>query len=186
MLNGRMFFALLFTFAAHAIEKPAVIFLSVTDPSGQKIDLDPAEPSGKAFFHVAISHRGGWLHSQTWAGVQKTRSMEPYGHVELILEPSRTEWNRIKTLYPSESEIDNLIGRKFDFFFNWATDQELYCSELVAKILKIKPIPMRFGGPYWQKYFEKRGQPMPHSKSKGMSPDSLYTALIKRGWRHKR
>ncbi len=123
------------------------------------------QAGGERFFHVAISFQGKWLHSHPYWGVRLENSLEEIQKGPVIL---------LENLHhPSLSPeaVLPLLGRPFDRQMDWSSDDRLYCSELVAKLLNIPPSEMSFESPLWPKDLAKR------RGSLGISPDEIYEAL---------
>lgn len=143
-----------------------VAFIEMKTPDGRILQLEP----GGRFAHVAISHRGRWLHVHPFRGVElvTTEEMEKMGFIaETIRLEQLAELN--------EGQIRELLGRKYDAQFSW-DGEKLYCSELVGKILKLTPTPMSFSAPIWSNRFrELKG-------SLGLSPDDIFVVLKKKGF----
>src|SRR5690606_34725233 len=68
------------------------------------------------------------------------------------------------------NNIRGYLGLAYDSEYEWS-DTKIYCSELVAKLLNIKPRPMYFDSKLWPDYYSQY-QGMP-----GISPDALYWLL---------
>jgi hypothetical protein len=153
-------FILIYTICGRAFAGTRVAFLEVYDKKGQLIQYEP----GGRFGHSAIEVGGQWLQSYPGEGVQliSFEELQHRGKVTAIVEVDR------------EVKIDDVQGylnRPFDFWYSWS-DDALYCSELVAKILKIPPQQMRLNHQVWPKhYWPLEGQP-------GISPDKLYQILV--------
>lgn len=137
-----------------------VAFIEVRDSNGKVLQL---ENNGR-YAHMAISYRNMWLHSYPNRGVEliSNQALEKIGSVtviELKNQPAITE-----------AEVSKYIGKPFDFEFSW-DDNKIYCAELVAKLLRIKPTPMQFSAAFWPKSYQKfNGNP-------GISPDDIFNQL---------
>jgi hypothetical protein len=149
---------------AQAQEQVQVAFLEMHDISGRRIVL---EPHGQ-FAHVAISFHNLWLHSYPGHPVELIST------TQLLKLGTYVEFVTVSIPPLEYNDISKFIGQEYDFDFEWTNDK-MYCSELVSKILRVSPRPMNFNAPYWPKsYRKKNGRP-------GMSPDHLYQILS--GWR---
>lgn len=145
-----------------------VAFLEIELPGKGVLQL---EPGGK-FAHIAISYRDGWLHSHPRTGVAWTRMIERFGRVSVVLaHPELPD--------PTPQQAANYLGRPYDRHYSW-TDERIYCSELVAKLLHIPPEPMLFDAPVWS-----RRRPSIEARY-GLSPDDLFRILSQsQGWKQK-
>ena len=160
-----LFFLLLLPFCVSA--KVDIAFIVMKDRQGQILQL---EPQGQ-FAHIAISYQGQWLHSHPYRGVEiiSTESLEHMGTLRKIITISDLD-------SLDEALVKPLIGKAYDTEYAW-NDERIYCSELVAKLLKIEPLPMSFSSPFWSDGFQKiRGE-------LGLSPDDIYKNLKARGYR---
>ena len=77
----------------------------------------------------------------------------------------------------SKNDYEKYYGLPYDSNYSWS-DKAIYCSELVAKILGIKPSPMRFDADIW-------GEDEPRRGELGISPDEIYDAIINMGYEEK-
>lgn len=145
----------------------SVAFLEARSASGQRVVLEP----GGRFAHVAVSYRSGWLHAHPRTGVAWTRGLGEYGQVVEVLE------NPLLGELPS-ARVRAWLGLPYDREFGWS-DDAFYCSELVAKLLGLRPRPMRFAAPEW----DSRRDGLPVGEL-GISPDEIFIELAERnGWR---
>lgn len=148
--------------------KTQVAWLELRDSKGQVIQLEP----DFYFAHVAIEVNGKWLHANPRSGVElvSLEDLERVGKIKEILESD-------------EDEVDSegvkfFQSRPFDHQYSWS-DDEIYCAELVAKLLDIAPSPMHFDSKYWSSWFQKyEGLP-------GASPSKVYQELKKRGYHNR-
>lgn len=142
-----------------------VAFLEIHDAHGNLIQYE----KGGRFGHIAISYKGGWLHAYPRFGViwvRNTKELSRFGVVAKIIElPSFSE--------PSERVVNQLLGLPYDYRYSWS-NAAFYCSELVGKILGLKPVPMDFSAPIWG----MRTQKLPRGEL-GLSPDYIYRVLTK-------
>lgn len=156
--------AMLVSVSAHAAVLVAFIELRRTD--GTLIQLEP----GGRFAHIALSFNGRWLHAHPQRGTEVVddQGLAQVGRVaEIINVTDRPE--------PSEAVVQNIVGKPYDREYSW-NDDRLYCSELVAKILGLKPEPMKFDSSLWAREFSKyRGQ-------LGLSPDDIFRLLRQRNY----
>ena len=151
---------LMFT-SAFARADVKVAFIEFYTPDGRLIQL---EPNGR-FAHIAISFRGGWLHAHPWRGVEwiSTENLAKMGKIADVVDlESAPE--------VSEETAHQYLGKPYDRDYSWS-DDKIYCSELVAKILKMNPEPMHFDTKLWpEKFWKFEGLP-------GLSPDKIYKRL---------
>ncbi len=150
----RLLFVILFASQAYADTK--IAFLELRTYDGKILQL---EPNGR-FAHVAISYGDKWLHAHPLRGVELVNLsiLEKVGKIKAVVSVS------VNSL--SDNAVKRFLGKPYDSQFSW-TDEGIYCSELIAKLLGIAPKPMRFRGPYWPAEYRKReGEP-------GISPDEL-------------
>lgn len=145
-----------------------VAFLEVRDQTGALVQLEPA---GR-FAHVAIRVRAHWLHAHPATGVELSDDLEHFGKVSLILTNSGLP-------DPDLELAQRLVGRPYDPGYEWNSEKHFYCSKLVAKLLGVSPMPMRFDAQIWS------GRVPPAlSGQMGLSPDDLFRILLKtNGWK---
>ncbi|NDE14554.1 hypothetical protein EBZ80_06440 [bacterium] len=167
----RVYLAILSAVAAScmAISVPAaarprveVAFLEVRDVHGQSLRLEPWFP----WAHMAISHNGGWIHSHPATGVEwaSTERLAQFGRIAHVV--SVPDW-----IEPRMELAAAFTGLPYDRQFSW-DNQALYCSELVAKLLGIAPVPMVFDPRLWPgDYLRFNGQP-------GISPGIVYRRIV--------
>lgn len=122
------------------------------------------------YTHVAIEFNEKWIHADPYYGVVvidhlSEVSIKEY-QVDLLEHP--------EDLIPTNL-IEKYIGLPYDHNFTWS-DDAIYCSELIAKLLGLKPRPMKFNTEIWNNdYTSKRGLP-------GLSPDDLFSNLMEKGF----
>lgn len=138
-----------------------VAFLEVKDASGKIRQL---EPNGK-YAHIAISYKEKWLHAHPFRGVEivSQQELEKIGTIKKIIvaQPHQSISDKVVRQY---------LGKAYDHEYSWS-DEKIYCSELVAKILNIKPLPMTMDSSLWPAHFQKmRGE-------LGISPDEIFSLL---------
>ncbi|MEW6056805.1 MAG: hypothetical protein AB1540_09330 [Bdellovibrionota bacterium] len=142
-------------------------FLQKFDSEGQPVRL---EPFGPGFYHVAIRYKEQWLHAHPYGGVQLSKSFSDF-HLrisEVLEHPDLPELN--------EKQVEPLLGKAYDPYFEWGQETSFYCSKLVAKLLNLKPVPMYFDPGLWKDYFARLGAAIPEGF--GISPDMLYRKLL--------
>ena len=147
----------LLLFGCQSFAQVYLAFVEVKDKNGQIIQY---EPQGQ-FMHMAISYKGYWLHSYPPHGVSLTtlQELQKLGTVTIMplmdVKPLR------------QQDIQKFVGKPFDYDFPW-DDSKIYCAELIAKILGIRPSPMDFSAPVWPaRYKRLQGQ-------LGISPDDIF------------
>ena len=148
----------------------AVAFFEKFDSKGNRIELE----KGGRFFHIAILHDKRWLHADSYYGVrfEDHLPIEKYGSVTTLLYA--------KDLTLSESSLQEFLGKPYDSSYTWG-DEKIYCSELIAKLLHIPAVPMRFDGEYW-----KGRESLPWGEL-GASPDYVFQYLSSSSaWRERR
>lgn len=158
------FFFFIFLLQSLAFAKTRIVFLELYNSKGELVQYEP----GGRFAHTAIQFDeigDKWLNSYPGEGVAVVswEDLQHRGVVGDIVEiPMEVRWSQVKPY----------LGRPFDFWYSW-TDDALYCTELIAKLLDIPPQPMRFNKKVWPKnYWPLEGTP-------GLSPDQLWR------WAHK-
>lgn len=137
-----------------------VAFLELVDIHGRPFRLEPDFPYG----HIAISFENGWVHSYPGVGVEwvSYTKLKTYGRVREFIDLD------IPAL--SHAQVNEIMGLPYDTEFSWGGDK-VYCSELVAKMLRMKPVPMHFDPKIWPaKYQQFEGLP-------GISPGIIYRRL---------
>lgn len=159
---GKAIFALLlFSLTSFADQIVEVGFLELRHWNGSLRLLEP----DFRFAHVAVKIDGKWLHAHPARGVEyvEEAELEKVGKIGLV----------IRTAVPhqiSAKSVSLYIGKPYDLDFSWE-EGSYYCSELVAKILGISPVPMHFDPALWpEKYLQLEGNP-------GISPGLVYRAL---------
>lgn len=155
-----------------AFAKVRVAFLMVRGPNKKLIRL---EKNGWGFFHVAISYKGLWLHAHPDGGVQLSKNLDKFGEVIFILENEDVE-------EPKKKFVTSVLGLPFDELYDWESKDSYYCAKLLAGPLNLRPSPMSFQGPYWEKHFKSLGLESP-PKGLGISPDKVFDQLLKKGFR---
>jgi hypothetical protein len=153
--------------AAMILSKPSfaridVAFLKLFDSQGHQIIL---EKNGE-YAHIAISYGKMWLHAHPQRGVelisdQELRKMGEVGEVMTVAQNKELTYAQIK----------KYLGKPYDREFSWS-DNSIYCSELVAKLLHQQPRPMSFDPPYWPPYFARFNGQL------GISPDQIHRNLV--------
>jgi hypothetical protein len=157
---------LFFSFVVYLTKAQAleVLFLEKRDANGKLIQL---EEKGR-FFHVAIKYGECWLHTDTYRGVVcDVQIPMKYGNPAVILHHDRYPWH--------EERVSELLGLPYDYDYMWG-DNRIYCSELLARLLDLKPKPMKFNTPFWS---ARNKLPI---GDLGLSPDGAYEALKQNGF----
>lgn len=143
-------------------ESIAVAFLELRNYRGDLVRLEPRFP----WAHMAVSWRGGWLHAHPAKGVEwvSMEELERYGRVAHVTSV-------VGQLALDDQLATSALGKPYDHQFSW-TDQAYYCSELVAKLLGIKPVPMVFDPAFWPPTYQHlNGMP-------GISPRLVFLKLV--------
>ncbi len=140
-----------------------IAFLETYDGKGNIVQYEP----GGRFSHSAISIGEGesqkWLNAYPKEGVAviSWERLSGHGRISRIVEIPQSI---------SEDQLGPFLGLPFDYWYSWTNDA-IYCSELIAKLLNIQPEPMILNHQVWPpQYWKLEGQP-------GMSPDNLYRKL---------
>lgn len=136
-------------------------FVEMRDAHNKVVQLEP----GGRFAQVAVSYGPDWLHAHAFRGVEliTTAELQKMGQVTQVV------WHPSNKL--TFQQVQSFLGKPFDHEYSWE-DGHYYCSELVGKILGIKPKPMKFD--LWPDYYKKkRGQ-------LGLSPDDIYRLTTRR------
>jgi hypothetical protein len=167
-MENQMKLFLMLIILAHTICLAAtdVAFIEIRDYHNQIIQL---EPNGR-FAHVAISYNGQWLHAHPIRGVEivSQKEIEKIGRFKSIVS--------LPDVNIETEKVRRFLGKHYDAGYEW-TEQSVYCSELVGKLLELAPEPMSFKASLWaNRYLHMRGQP-------GLSPDDVYRILIGRGYK---
>lgn len=142
-----------------------VAFVEVRNYYGEIVQL---EPDGQ-FAHIAISYRGYWLHAHPLRGVElvSLSQLRKMGEVKLIAQV-----DEMKDI--TVDQVLSYLGKPYDSDFTWGDDR-IYCSELVAKLLSIKPQSMNFKSDAWGVHFRSK------SGQIGISPDDIFGIFQARG-----
>ncbi len=138
-----------------------IAFIEFYSADGRLIQLEP----GGRFAHVAISYGDGWLHAHPFRGVEviSTRELGKMGRIGSVVNlPSLPKL--------PDPVVARFLGKPYDSDFSWSDDR-VYCSELIAKILGLAPEPMHFDRALWpERYWKYEGLP-------GLSPDKLFRRM---------
>lgn len=165
-MKNILFFAILIfsTICNASIE---VAFLQTRNSDRSLVQL---EPNGN-FSHIAISYKGKWLHAHPYRGVElvSKNELEKMGEIKLTIKISNSS-----SIHPAV--VKSFLGKPYDPSFSWS-DDKIYCSELIAKILNIDPAPMNFDSAFWpQKYKALQGE-------LGISPDDIFNHFKAQGYK---
>ncbi len=154
--------ALIGTQARPAVE---IAFVEVLGPDGRPLRLE----GNDLFGHVAIRTPEGWLHAHPARGVEIVEDLSPFGRVvvKAVLDHEAV---------PDPAVYRAWLGRPYDFDFVWESETRFYCSELVAKLARVPPLPMSLDDHWPVALRARRGEP-------GLSPDEIFRALRRRGAR---
>lgn len=153
-----VFLLLLFT-GSFTFAKTRIAFLESYNSKGELVQYEP----GGRFTHSAIQFDeigNKWLNAYPDEGVAiiSWKELQERGTVAEIIEiPQKIT---LKQVAP-------YMGLPFDFWYSWS-DEAIYCSELIGKLLNIPTHPMKFNKKFWPKnYWKLEGTP-------GLSPDILW------------
>jgi hypothetical protein len=157
---------LLFIFKPFAYSQVEIAFFKIYKSDGSLIQL---EENGQ-FAHVALSTDQGWLHSHPYKGVILNSDLDNFPFRSYQVEVLSRQAKRVVYYY-----YNYYLDLPYDNEFSW-DDEKLYCSEVIAKILNIKPTPMSFDSEVW-------GDGHPQKGKLGISPDEIYEAALRRGFK---
>ncbi|WP_413570407.1 hypothetical protein ACLWBD_07565 [Bdellovibrio sp. HCB117] len=153
-------FILLFLAVSSSFAKTRIAFLELYDRHGRLVQYEP----GGRFAHTAIQFDDigdKWLNAYPGEGVAivSWEDLEHRGVIAEVIEiPQDIRLSQVKPF----------MGLPFDFWYSWS-DDALYCTELIGKLLNIPTHPMKFNKQVWPKnYWHLEG-------TLGLSPDSVYT-----------
>lgn len=165
------FLLLILILSFSAFSQLKVALIKIYRPDCSVLYLEP----NFAYAHIAISYEGGWINAHPKHGVQLTKTLEELDfpkHESFIWEAPKSLG--LKQL--SLQEAEKFRGLKYDRSFNWCSDDALYCSELVAKVMNLPPQPMYFDPKIWPKEYQKlNGRP-------GISPFLLFKEMLELGF----
>lgn len=169
LLLGAFFYLLSTAVSSSASAQVQVAFFEMYDQKGELVQLEP----GGRFFHVAVEVEGGWLHTHSYYGVQlvpELSEIRGYGQVADVL-------TLMSKPVPSVQDYEKYLGRPYDRQYDWSDSSELYCSELVRKLLDIPPPsePMTFSSRYW---IDSVILPVLPEGKVGASPDDDYKDFL--------
>lgn len=156
-----------FLFTYHTLlGQVKIAFIEIIKPDCSTLYLEP----NFKYAHVAISIKeGGWLNAHPRHGVQYTETLEELDFPKIKFIIIDLPYKKA----PQFQHIKHLIGKPYDQHFNWSNNEAFYCSELVAKLLRIKPQPMIFDPKLWpESYWHLNGLP-------GLSPSLLFKDITK-------
>lgn len=161
----QLVFALLIAVQAGATE---IVFFQGRHLDGSIHQLEP----GGSFFHAAIRVGNQWLHAYPGRGVEMINNLATISDGVFVLQnPGGPELKM--------SDIEGWLGLPFDFSYRWANPNATYCARLIADILNIPPQTMKFAAPIWA----NQVHPQHIAGELGLSPDDLFIALVKMGYR---
>lgn len=152
-----------FIFTNKALASIRIAFLEYPIANGQSLQL---EDNGR-YFHIAIKYRDKWLHAHPYRGVEliEFSKLKSLGRISSILV--------IKNLRSlKEQDVIKYLGKDYDSEFSWS-DEKIYCSELIAKLLNIPPQEMSFLSPAWPVHYHR------YNGQLGISPDDIYRLITK-------
>ena len=149
-----------FFFCVFSQAKTRIAFLELYDKNGVLVQYEP----GGRFAHTAIQFDelgDRWLNSYPGDGVSiiTLEQLQYRGKIAVIVEIPGREL----TL----SQVQPYLGKPFDYHYSWS-DEALYCTELIGKLLNIPTHPMHFNRQVWPKNY------WPLEGTLGLSPDQLW------------
>lgn len=166
-----LIFLLVFISSFSTFSQVQVALIKIYRPDCSVLYLEP----NFAYAHIAISYEGGWINAHPKHGVQLTKTLEELDfpkHESFIWEAPKSL--NLKPL--SAVQAEKYRGLEYDRSFNWCSNDALYCSELVAKIMQLPPQPMVFDPKIWPKeYWKLNGRP-------GISPFLLFKEMLELGF----
>lgn len=136
-----------------------IAFLEQYNQNGELVQYEP----GGRFVHTAVQFpeiAPLWLNAYPREGVALIdwETLSTRGVIAKVIETPHT-----MTL----SQIQPYWGKPFDYKYSWS-DEAIYCTELIGKVLGIAPTPMKLNKKFWPpSYWHIEGLP-------GISPDGLY------------
>jgi hypothetical protein len=159
---------LFLVFASVAEARLEVRFIGLRDAHGRLVQLEP----GGRFGHIAVGVGEKWLHVHPYRGVELVdrATVEKVGcMVSSIVVENLGE--------PDFLTLQAWLGLPYDREFSWKSEDAMYCSELVGKVLALEPEPMTFDPRLWPPQFQKFDGEL------GLSPDDIYRLLVEKGHR---
>lgn len=144
-----------------------VAFFQGLNAAGNPVELTP----GGQFVHTAISIDGTWFHASA-QGVVERPDLKIENHYLLVTVLTHP------TLSISKEDLAPYLGLAFDYTFSWHDSHSTYCSKFIAQLLGVTPRPMEFAGEHWRLSENVRRGEL------GVSPDYLFTELLKMGFTH--
>lgn len=151
--------------ASAATSATRVAFLELRRADGSVIVLEDGFP----FAHVAVAVDDGWVHASPKRGVEwvDDEGLSAVGRVAFVVDSAVDSFD--------DAALVRMMGRPFDFRYDWS-DERVYCSELVAKLIGMAPLTLEFDPRYWpSSYASMNGAP-------GVSPGALYRYLTRGSW----
>jgi hypothetical protein len=149
-----------------ALARVELALFKIYRPDGSFIQY---EKNGQ-FAHTALLVDAGWIHAHPYKGVEVLPSLRDFPFPTAKITRLRLNSPIIDGRY-----YQHFLGLPFDSDYSWDEDK-IYCSELMAKILRIRPVPMVFDPKIW-------GPNHPQSGKPGVSPDGLYRWAIQMGFK---
>jgi hypothetical protein len=145
------------------LQARTIAFIKAYNRQGQLIQM---EKDG-IFAHVAIEFQEGWIHTHPFRGIVKVKNLQDIGFYNFEVQEIE-----VTEKYVDQNFLEQALGKKYDHHYSWS-DDAYYCSELIAKALNLRPVPMKFDPEIWgDRYQDLNGLP-------GISPDGLFLMLKK-------
>jgi len=167
------FCVLIFSISAHANftdQTRVAFFVGVDDHTAERVELVP----GGKFYHIAIQIEGVWYHASPYNGVERLESLFDLSKENILV--SDVLEHREKLVF--FDDIKPYLGQGFDYMYDWECKDRTDCTKYVAKLLSIPPTLATFEGEHWQASYIKLDKSLRY----GVSPDELYSALLKKGF----
>jgi len=169
-ISSKIFFYLFISWGCFcsraSFSKTRVAWMELRTQEGKLIQLEP----NFYYAHMAIQVGNHWLHANPRTGVEliSVEQLERIGKIKEVLESHQGQDEFVE-------DVPFFLKRPFDNEYSWG-DEKIYCSELVAKLLRVAPSPMHFDENFWPIWFQKyEGLP-------GASPSKLHKELKARGY----
>lgn len=139
--------------------KVRIAFLETYDANGHLVQYEP----GGRFSHSAIQFDelgNQWLNAYPVEGVAiiSLETLQHHGKIADVVEIP---------VDLTMADVQPYLGKPFDYWYSWS-DDAIYCSELIGKLLHVPTKPLHLNHEVWPKnYWKLEGTP-------GLSPDELW------------
>ena len=152
--------SLLIVFSGNYVQaKVRIAFLETYDAKGRLVQYEP----GGRFSHSAVQFGAlgdQWLNAYPGEGVAiiSLDTLQHHGKITDIVEIP---------VDLTMADVQPYLGKPFDYWYSWS-DDAIYCSELIGKLLHVPTQPLHLNHEVWPKnYWKLEGTP-------GLSPDELW------------